>query len=58
MLEKEIRLISETPLFVFGDILRCEENRRFPVSFCRDIYSVLKLAFIVLARLIVVQKKA
>ena len=57
MVEKEIRLISETPLFVFGDILGCEENRRFPVSFRTDIYSDLKFAFIVLARLIVVTKK-
>ena len=57
MVEKEIRLISETLLFVFGDILRCGENRRFPVSFRTDIYSNLKFAFIVLARLIVVTKK-
>ena len=42
MVEKEICLISETPLFVLGDILRCQENRRFPVSFHTDIYSVLK----------------
>ena len=33
MVEKEIRLISETLLFVLGDFLRCGENRRFPVSF-------------------------
>ena len=57
MVEKEICLISETPLFVFGDILRCEENRRFPISFRTDIYSDLKFAFIVLERLTVVTKK-
>ena len=42
MVEKDNRLLSETPLFVFGDILRCQENRRFPVSFLTDIYSNLK----------------
>ena len=57
MVEKEIRLISETLLFVLGDILRCGENRRFPVTFCTHIHSDLKFAFIVLARLIVVTKK-
>ena len=57
MVEKEIRLISETPLFVFGEILHCEENRRFPISFRTDIYSDLKFAFIVLERLTVVTKK-
>ena len=57
MVEKEIRLISETPVFVFGDNLRCEENRRFPVSFCMDIQSDLKFAFIVLGKLIVVTQK-
>ena len=57
MVEKEIRLISETLLFVFGDILRCGENRRFPVSFRTHIYSDLKFAFIILARLIVVTEK-
>ena len=56
MVEKEIHPISETPLFVFGDILLFEENRHFPVSFRTDIYSNLKFAFIVLARLIVVTK--
>ena len=57
MVEKKIRLISETHLFVFGDILRCGENRRFPVRFRTDIYSDLKFAFIVFVRLIVVTKK-